>query len=434
MKARRTIAVSAVLALVSLTGFAAPGSAQDKQEVAGVEREGYFTRPATSATPPVLVDGFPPSNVCLVAGIVGLPQLCGPEISGTANDLGLSGGIPVPETIDADLVQPVAPDTMPVGMAGGEERYVSALQFDLPRLEDGQQFGSFELLMRPDGLGFAVESPGFRKAVLAVISQVGDQDPQAFIDDLTAILQDEETPVIAQTITGIEACPATESWDGRRAQNGGIDGSRIPDRDCLIGTTGSFDESNSSWTFDLTFAAQAWSTGGITGETLPNEGILLRPLGAENLAYGDPDLSTNWLVSLAGAEAADDLRPRIRYTIVEDFAPPVEVVEPITPTPDLGPTPVVPDVAGPDLGPLPQPDVATPSPPANVTSGAISARYAERAASSTDFSTPWMLLLLIPIGLAGAWMLGEALIAGPAATGHRQGALDELVRRQGDLS
>ena len=45
----------------------------------------------------------------------------------------------------------------------------------------------------------------------------------------------------------------------------------------------------------------------------------MRPLGAPNFAYGDPDFSTNWVVSLADSTAADvSLRPRIRYTTVSD--------------------------------------------------------------------------------------------------------------------
>ena len=59
-----------------------------------------------------------------------------------------------------------------------------------------------------------------------------------------------------------------------------------------------------TWVFDLTFAAQAW-TEGVDGEVLANQGIMLRPLGAPNFAYGDPDFSTNWVVSLADSTATD---------------------------------------------------------------------------------------------------------------------------------
>ena len=47
---------------------------------------------------------------------------------------------------------------------------------------------------------------------------------------------------------------------------------------------------------------------------------MLRPVGAPNFAYGDPDLSTNWIVSLADSTAAEGLRPMIRYSTVSDGA------------------------------------------------------------------------------------------------------------------
>ena len=121
------ILIAVVLAGVGIFGFVSPGSAADQQQVAQVERSAYFTRPASSATPPVLTDGFPPSTACLVAGLAGLPQLCGEQIADIGDQLGLGGGIPVPETIDSSLVQPVAPATLPVGMAAGQERYLSLI-------------------------------------------------------------------------------------------------------------------------------------------------------------------------------------------------------------------------------------------------------------------------------------------------------------------
>ena len=79
-----------------------------------------------------------------------------------------------------------------------------------------------------------------------------------------------------------------------------------------------FDAAARTWTFDLTFAVQAW-TEGTDGDVLPNQGIMLRPVGAPNLAYGDPDFSTNWQVSLADSTATDlALRPRVRYETVSD--------------------------------------------------------------------------------------------------------------------
>lgn len=421
MGSSRRAASVLILTVVAISLLVSPGHAADTQEVAQVDRTAYFTRPITSATPPVLVNGFPPATACLVAGIAGLAQLCGPEITDITDTLGLGDGLPVPETIDADLAQPVLPGTLPIGMAAGQERYATALQLGLPALPEGQEFGTLELLMYPDGLSFAVESPAFRAAVLAVIAQVGDQDPAVLAEALAEALQDE---IVAENITGIEACPTTDDWNGGPAQNAGPDGERAPRADCFIGTTGRFDPDIGAWVFDLTFAAQAWTTGGVAGEPIPNSGILLRPLGAENLAYGDPDLSTNWLVSLADNTHDDDrLHPRIRYSFVPALAP-IEPFEPDVAAPSA-PSFTPPSAGTPSISPGP----ATPGPatPSAVRHSGTNARYVEPARSSGPASNPWWLMLIVPLAGAGAWALGEALFAGPALATRRSGALRHLI-------
>ncbi len=427
---RSLLALSVVLALVGL--WAAPGRAADQQQVAAVERQAYFTRPASAAAPPLLLDGFPPSTACLVAGLAGFPQACGEDIADVSDQLGLGDGLPVPVTPDSQVVQPVAPDTLPIGMAAGEERYSSLLQFPLPDLPEGQEFAKIELLMRPDGVSYAAESPAFRELVLAAISQVSDQDPEQFTNVLADVASGE-TAAVAEAITGIEACPVTETWNGGDAQDAGADGQRVPEVDCLIGTTGEFDPSNGNWVFDITFAAQAWTTGGISGEPIPNEGILLRPLGAENLAYGDPDLSTNWLVSLADGEAADeDLRPRLRYSVAP-APPPVEPIDTAVASPEPA-APVASPTPTPSASPAPSPSSGSSgSQTQTVIPSELRARYAEPAAVTTAATNPWWLLLLIPLlGMIG-WSMGEAALARPAtATSRQGGALDRLVRTSTD--
>ncbi|WP_436795325.1 hypothetical protein [Actinospongicola halichondriae] len=426
------IVVAVALAAVGVFGFVSPGGAADQQQVAQVQKTAYYTRPASTATPPTLTNGFPPSTACLVAGLAGLPELCGEQVADIGDQLGLGGGLPVPETIDSSLVQPVLPATLPIGMAGGQERYSSLIRFELPELPEGQEFAKIELLMRPDGLSYAVESPVFRELVLAAISQISEQDPSQFADVFSDVASGE-TAVFAESITGIEACPATEAWDDGNAQNAGVDGERVPDVDCLVGTTGEFDTSNSTWVFDITFAAQAWTTGGLSGESLANEGLLLRPLGADNLAYGDPDVSTNWMVSLANQDAADDLKPRLRYSI----APSAPAVESITPDLDLTPSAPSATPSSP-AGPSSQIIENTAAPQTQtVLPGGIRARYAQPASVSTGGSSPWWLLLIAPLLLGGAWSLGESIFALPDRTSHRAGALDRLMRthaNQGDVT
>jgi hypothetical protein len=399
-------------------------SATERQEVANISREAYFTRPASAATPPLLRKGFPPSTACLVAGLVGLPQVCGEAVKDLGNTIGVGDGLPVPETIDSDLVQPVLPGTMPVGMAGGQERYTSLIQFGLPTLPTGQQFGTVELLLQADGTSYAAESPAFRELVLAAVNQVEEQDPTMFAD-VFADVASGETAAFAESVTGIEACPTIEAWGGGDAQNAGIDGARLPDVNCVLGTTGVFDADTNTWVFDITFAAQAWTTGGPDGDVLPNEGIMLRPLGAQNLAYGDPDVSTNWMVSLADADAVDELKPRIRYSTV-----------PATTTggePGLTPSPAAPfepPATGSDGGFTDTPIAANP-PVAGFNPGALRARYVENARHSGTAGLPGWLWLLILFGLFGAWLMGESVLAAPETIARRAGALDRLVRLRG---
>ena len=306
-----------IACVVSVVGYSAAG-AETQQAQASVAREAYFTYPATQVTPPLLRNGFPPATACLVAGLAGVPQLCGTQAQQIAALLGLSDGLPVLVTPDGDLAQPtVAPGTTPVGMLGGQPRYVSLLALNLPPLPDGARYGKFELVMHEDGINFAIESPALRDVVLQAVAQLENQDPKKIVDAINRAISGE-VPLATNTITGIEMCPVVSDWQGGPAQGASLDGSRLPRVDCLTGTTGTFNEADRTWSFDLTFAAQAW-TEGVDGQDVANQGIMLRPLGAPNLAYGDPDFSTNWIVGLADSANADaNLRPKIRFETIND--------------------------------------------------------------------------------------------------------------------
>ncbi|MFP5255775.1 MAG: hypothetical protein ACLGI8_08005 [Acidimicrobiia bacterium] len=416
--------------LVAMTVAAATGlaglqaSANTVEEPATVARQAYFTYPVTDVTPPVLTNGFPPGTVCLVAGLVGAAQLCGEEVQEVGGGLGLSDGIPIPVSPDGEIAQPVAPGTTPVGMLGGQPRYVSLLQLALPTLPEGQGFDSFELVVRQDGLNYAAESPAVRAVVLAALSQVSSQDPARLAEEVGQALTSGE--LTTETVTGIEACPATETWTGGDAQGAAADGTRVPDSDCVLGTTGVYDPEAGTWTFDLTFAAQAWTEGapGRDGP-LPNEGIVLRPVGAPNLAYGDPDFSTNWTVSFGDGEAGEATRPVIRYT-----TSPLATETGLAPV-DVAPVDVAPsapfevpafDAGSPSLAPTaPQPS------PGAALAGTLRARWAERASSRGSGELPAWMLLALPLGLAGAALFGQAAVAPAAASRRRPGALTRLM-------
>ena len=174
---------------------------------------------------------------------------------------------------------------------------------------------------------------------------------------------------------------------------------------------------HATFTFDLTFAAQAW-TEGVEGQPFANEGILLRPVGAPNLAYGDPDLSTNWVVSLADGTAADAaLRPEIRYTTVPAPATDAGTPDPGVGLPDLGTGGATIDFGAPSTG----------SP--GVVSGALGplrARFADVPAGG-EGSTPGWVWVALPLGAVGAVLFAQSLSATPAATRRRPGALTRLM-------
>ncbi len=395
---------------------------------ASVSREAYFTYPITQTAPPLLRNGFPPATACLVAGLAGVPQICGTQAQQIAALLGLTDGIPIPVTPDGDLAQPIAlPGTTPVGMFGGQPRYASLIAFNLPPLQDGQRFAKFELVLRQNGFNFAVESPATRNLVLSLVKQLEDQDPAVIGDAITDALTGK-VPLNTNTITGIEACPITSEWNAGRAQGAALDGTRLPKVDCLTGTTAVFDDKAGTVTLDLTFAVKAW-TEGVDGKEFPNQGIMLRPVGAPNLAYGDPDFSTNWVVSLADSTNTDAaLRPRVRYETVGDDSgavidPGGEVDLPGSSVDDSTIDPGTDDgsaLGGDDFG-----SGSSGNNGSNAGSGSP-----RTIGASHKVHTPGWLWFLLPLVLIFAFVFDEALSATPAALRRRPGALTALEARQ----
>jgi hypothetical protein len=418
-RVRRVGTAAAIVALtVGLFQFGQADAAEVAAR-ANISREAYFTYPITQTAPPLLRKGFPPATACLVAGLVGVPQICGNETQQVAALLGLTDGLPIPITPDSEFAQPVAlPGTTPVGMFGGQPRYVSLAAFNLPSLPDGQRFGKFELVLAEDGSNFAVESPALRDLVLQTVAQAEDQDPQKVADAIGRALTGE-VPLETDTITGIEACPITDPWNAGRGQSANLDGSNLPRVDCLSGTTGAFDEASRTWSFDLTFAVQAW-TEGSDGAPLPNLGVMFRPLGAPNFAYGDPDFSTNWTVSLADSTNDDPkLLPRVRYTTVLDDTG--AVTEPGGDV-DL-PSLALGDSLD-DLG-LGSPSLGGSLAPRKSSDGAGTAAN-PRPIGSVSSGATWWLLLLLPLLLAASYTFDQSLNATPAALRRRPGGLTHL--------
>ena len=421
------------LVLVSLIGLAAPvvaqtsGGSTEKDEPAKVEREAYYTAPSDGAVPATLTNEVPPGIVCIL-----IPQVCGTQTQPITTPL---GGVVAPVTQsdlpDYQSPQPVQPGTLPVGMLGGKPRYTSYLKFGLPEIPSGSIVDKFDLVLSETQVSYALESPAFRQAILAGLVTYQTQTPAAFTNFIGSVA-DQTTPLATNAPTGIELCAVSAAWPAGPSQ----DSTTQPAKDCIFGANGVRDAAARTWTFDLSLLAQAWLDG-----TTPNEGIYLGPIGADNLAFGDPDTSTNWQVSLGGAEA--EVKPKIVYAFSEGFGDDAGLDdlsgELTLDDADLGGGDVVPsvDTFGSALDPTVDsttfgggtttrvtrtPAAAvTPAPP---TAGApIQARLAGQSRPTT----PWWLWLLLPLGLGVAYFYSRSLEETPPPGRPGGGALTRLM-------
>jgi hypothetical protein len=408
--------------LVALIAVAVPMNSARGQEGGGAAtplkaaKEAYYTFPIEGSLPPVLTKQVPPSAVCLVAPA----QVCGPEVDALKVTLGLDQGLPVPDVPDFMLPQPVEPGTLPVGMIGGAARYVSALRFDLPSIPKGALVEKFDLVLDEGSFTFSIESPAFRAAVLAGLAQYPEPKPDVLQAYLAGVAGGNPA-LAAFEPTGIEACLVRSPFTAGPSQ----DPKARPQADCLVGATGERDAAAGTWTFDIAGIVQEWVDGA------PNEGIYLGPLGAQNVAYGDPDPSTNFQVSLKTAPAADGTGPR---AVVATGEKPPELTD--LPLSDSG-------VLGESLSDAgPVDNVSTIGSPlgssgvvGSVDTGATTEPASERR-TLPDASSPWWLWLLVPIGVAGCYALAQALDATPEAVTRRAGAMTRLVeaRRSGSFA
>ena len=393
------VATAALLFLGALVAAGAAARAADAPTALTVTKQGYFTSKITGALPPVLVKEVPPSPVCIV-----LPQLCNSTVDGLKTALSLNDGVPLPDIPDYLVPQPVIPGELPVGMIGGATRYTSAVQFTPPTLAPHAQVNKFALVV-PDGtLAFSIESPAFREGILTALSQYPVQQPeviQTFVDDVTS----QKTPLAAFDPTGIQACMVTSAWAAGESQ----DPATIPTSDCVVGGTGVHDAAAKTWTFDITGIAQAWADG------KPNMGISLSPLGAQNVAYGDPDPSTNFILTL---------NPTLTASF--DVGPPVQDV-PLETPPSVGGESL--DAGGgSDLGGAPS--VSAPSGDLTLTptqTGNAAGPTAKAKLAAHTAGTPWWVWLIVPFVLGGAAALSTALDAVPDLATRRTGALSRLT-------
>jgi hypothetical protein len=415
------------LAATSLLGILLPGtsSAAEKVEPAKVEREAYFTAAADGVVPATITNEFPPGVVCIV-----VPQACSTQTAPVTGPVG-SAVKPVWDAAvpDYQAPQPVEAGTLPVGMLGGKPRHTSYMKFALPTIPTGSLIGRFDLVLSQTAVSYALESPAFRQAVLAGLVTYQTRSPGEFTKFIGDVAS-QTTPLARNAPTGIELCAVTTPWTAVKSG----DATKQPKRDCIFGANGIYDATAKTWTFDLSLLAQAWLDG-----TTPNEGVYLGPIGAENLAFGDQDTSTNWQVSVAASDATDAAtRPRLRYDFTEGFtdaggtfADVYNVPTADTTSADAGVVPTT------DLFSVPVDDTALTGGAATRTStgGLVAApRPALRAtlAAQSHPRTPWWLWLLLPLGLVVAYGFSRSLDAEPPSTGAARGALTRLMAVGGD--
>ncbi|MFA9429086.1 hypothetical protein [Egicoccus sp. AB-alg2] len=442
----------------------APAAAQDAAPPADdgapleIEASTLYVSPTTDAIPPTLRRQFPPEAVCVVR-----PELC-PEASEDVRQTVVGALREVNEREPAVPVQPVPADTAAVSFLGGQPRYQTAIRFALPPVPDGQEIVAFTVTVPQSQPSYELGSPAFRRAVLAAFETIGPQDPAVLAEGLAAALQEDPVELDPELI-GIEACPLLSEFTPGGAPQASSDDDlprraegdeEVVDVDCIYGTNAVRTDGD-VWSFDLTFTAAAWADG-----ELANHGLLLRPIGAPNLAFGDPDTSTTAQVALDLTEVRASMQ-------TAEPAPPVEGMPPL----EDGPAdPVVAaegdfgddgfddgfddggfdddaggggdggfdDVAFDDAGgealadgesldeaaladgaPGDAAEVAAPPGGANPT----------LAADEGGVGNPWWLWLLVPVFLGGAYLTSQALVPGGVSLPGSGGALSRLIERRG---
>ena len=436
---RRTGAVLMAAPLTVGLLVTAPAAAQDEPEAKPVEVEAsaLYASPITDAIPNTLTNQFPPQLFCVLQ-----PQFCA-ENSQEIRDT-VSGVIKaVDEGAQPEPVQPVPPDSLAIAYAGGNVRYQSAVKFDLPEVPADRQVDRFVVTFVQRHPSYSVDSPAFRQAAAAAVAAAATRDPAVFMDSFSKALAEEP---LSEPVIGIEACPLTKAFEPIAAPQAGsdedipsdeVDGKSRPAVDCLYGTNGSFDLDAGTWSFDLTFAFEAWNDG-----TIENHGLLLRPTGAPNLAFGDPDTSTNAQILLDYSEAPKATlatsEPPPPYAPFDPAPEPQPAAEPapnsapasgtgtstITSPPSTGmfnappPTPLS---TGDDLPAAPE-----------VAPGAGAGGMPPVALDGTDVpaaapgSLPY-LWLLVPVFLGGAYLLAKSLTEDLPVATARAGALTRLL-------
>jgi hypothetical protein len=427
----------------------APGGDLEEDDL-DVSESALYAHPYTEALPPTLTDSVPPQVVCVVQ-----PDLCPEELRPATEAIG--GGIEAAQDeAPVSPVQPVPEGAVAVGYFGGFDRYESAVKFELPDLPDGDEVVAFNVSFAQEQPTYDLNSPAFRDVVQAAMVAIGDQDPGVIAERLPGILAEGEPVEFDSDAIRMEACPLTEPFEPEGAPQAqhadempreeAPDGEEVgePAVDCMFGGTGTFNEDTERWEFDLAFAADAWASG-----ELDNNGVLISPIGVGNLAYGDPDLTTNAQLTLdiedvtVAYDTAEPPPPVEELDAPEALGEP-EQSEDMALEDDGGSFDDAPadDGAGFDDGAADAPEVADDAAggedmdgePVDDPEVAGEPELEQAAPASAEPGPAWFVWLLVPTFAGGAYLVGNAMTASPLAAvagSERPGAMSRLIASRG---
>ena len=472
------MAASLLVGIVAAPAAVAEGELPEERQEVTVEREGFWNADYSKYSKNAATKQFPPEAVCLVqptacffpegGGDPSAPLPTG-SITGAApsedcaRDTGGLGAVGNTLTCEIDQAMrgflttlaendegyppadPVQPDTLPVSVAFGQPNYRSAVDIELPSIPAGDQVDSFTMVLTEEQPTYSNESPAFRQAVLAALTCASENEAspigrctQEEFEKIANTCPDTEDGVpclVYDKHLTVEACPIISDWEGTESQ----DEDTLPEVDCLysaVGTPVTTDD-GTFWVFDLTFAAQAWYAGDIA-----ENGLLLRPGAAENFAYGDPETTYSKQVTFANV---------VQAAVTSSEAPPAPppfsapsfdsgssgsfgsdtgsfgsggFSAPASSTPMSSPTTSTPMADSPAVSdtPVEQPATAGEEQPVTLAAGTPLGQP----------TSPWWLWAMVPMFLAGAWLLSRSLtetaVAGAATRGG--GAMTRLLERQ----
>lgn len=350
MGVRRTRRALGIVLMVSslCVGILAPFAATAADEVPKdrpalkIARTAVWNGDRTEYSNTAVTGSVPPAAVCLVA-----PQACffpegdspqgqaGGQLNDLTGDLNKQYGENKEAVNEAENNEDpgediTTQDSLPVSILGGKADYRSAVLFELPPIPADEQVDEFTLFLTQAEPTYYNESPALRRAVLAALTcarendeESGEETPRCQRSEFEKIANECETtgqqpclrtdePLTVEVCPIVDDASSTGTNEAKWKQGAGQDEDTLPNVDCIDGGLGTpvAVGDDTIWAIDLTFAAQSWHEG-----TYPNNGVLIRPVAAENFAYGDPEATFNKRVTfekaVAGTVASSEPPPPI---------------------------------------------------------------------------------------------------------------------------